>query len=667
MKFFRTIAKNFRVLFRLKTALVAIVFGPLFVIFLIGFAFNSSNAIQLTVGYHAPDNSQLTTDFISSLDNKYTTKSFEIERDCLKELEHGLVHTCIFFPPNFEITQGKENNVTFVVDKSRVNLAYTVIEGVSEQIGIKTDELSKSLTETLTSTLTKTGTVVDSTIGSLIKIKKDMNDNVNDAKVISDDLNEIKLEVKDFSFTGTSEIASIDNSLDDIQDEVETVLKEINTTINSLNTTDSKSGIISAINDLNEFVFTEYNDSTTRLSNLTTKISAVQTELNTVEDQIKTAKENTDNSREKIDALRTRLNSINSEVDGVKSNLESLSRDVSSIEITSSDQIVNPINTKIETISSDNNQLISLLPYLLMLIIMFVGLMLASTLVVVEKSSRASFRVFTTPTKDEFFILTTFVTAFIIVIAQLAIILLAVSYFLIDVFTANIGLNILILVLATSIFIMLGMAIGYLIKSQQGANMTSISIGALLLMLSNFVLPVESIVPGLRFIAEYNPYVLASETFRRATIFSMPLNEMLFEIGVLFAFTVVIFILIVIFQKLAKARYFNKNQHAKAKKIEEKKGLWIKNVLVNNELEFIEEVNKLSKEGYHQFIRKNSIKVGKFIKKELNKPQIAKRVRKLSQKELLNVIVKDKQDILAEIKKKHEQRMKEQKSNYHKD
>lgn len=662
MKFIRTIAKNFKVLFRLKTALVAIIFGPLFVIFLIGFAFNSSNAIQLTVGYHAPDNSMLTTDFVSSLEDKYTTKSFEIERDCIKELEHGLVHTCIFFPSNFEISKGKENNVTFVVDKSRVNLAYTVIEGVSEQIGIKTDELSKSLTETLTSTLTKTGTIVDSTIGSLIKIKKDMNDNVNDAKIISDDLNGINLEVKDFSFSGTSDIASIDKSLEDIQDEVETVVKENIPIIEGFGV-NGTGAVISALEDLNETVFTEYNDSTTLISNLTTKISTLQTELNTVESQIKTAKENTDSSRGKIDELRTRLNNINSEVDDVKSDLESLSRDISSIEITSSDQIVNPINTKIETISSDNNQLISLLPYLLMLIIMFVGLMLASTLVVVEKSSRASFRVFTTPTKDEFFILSTFVTAFIIVITQLAIILSVVSYFLIDVFTANIGLNILILILATSIFIMLGMAIGYLIKSQQGANMTSISVGALLLMLSNFVLPVESIIPAFRFIAEYNPYVLASETFRRATLFSMPLSEMLFEIGVLLGFTIFIFVLIVIFQKLAKARYFNKNQHARAKKIEEKKGLWIKNVLVNNEVEFIEEVNKLDNEEYHKFIRKNSIKVGQFIKKELNKPQIAKRVRKLSKKELLNVIVKDKQDILSEIKKKHEQRIKEQKSN----
>jgi DNA replication initiation complex subunit (GINS family) len=145
----------------------------------------------------------------------------------------------------------------------------------------------------------------------------------------------------------------------------------------------------------------------------------------------------------------------------------------------------------------------------------------------------------------------------------------------------------------------------------------------------------------------------------------MPLSEMLPEIGILLTFTIVIFIFIVFFQKLAKAKYFNRNQHAKAKKIEEIKGLWIKNVLVNDEKEFIEEIHKLSKEEYCKFIKKNSVKVVRFIKKELNKPDIAKRIKKLSKKDLLDIIIKEKRDILAEIKKKHEQRVKAKQTLHH--
>jgi len=661
MKFLKVLLKNFKVLFRLKSTLIAIIFGPLLVIFLIGFAFNSSNVVQLTVGYHAPDNSTLTTDFISSLNDKYTTKSFETNEKCINELKHGLVHTCISFPNDFVIRKGKENNVTFVVDKSRVNLAYTVIEGVSEQIGIKSDELSKGLAQTLTDTLSKTNTIIDSSIGSLIKLKKDMGDNINDANQISSDLNAIKLEVKDFSFSGTSNLASIDGDLSDIKSEVKNTVEDSIDDLNSIsgiNETE-KNSLINKLVDLNETVYDKYNSSTTLLTDLTTKISALQTELDSVEDQIKTAKTNTDTSREKINSLKARLETVNTDINSIKTNLESLSRDISSIEITSSNQIVNPISTKIETITSDNNQLVSLLPYLLMLIIMFVSIMLSSSLVVIEKSSRAFFRVFTTPTRDEFFIITTFVTAFIIVASQIALILSAINYFLIDIFSANIYLNILILSLAISIFIMIGMAIGYFIKSQQGANMTSISIGALFLMLSNFVLPVESMIPQLRAIATYNPFVLASETLRRATIFSMNFGDLFSEIGILATYTVGTFILIIFFQKLTKARYFNNNYNHKAKKIKKQEGLWIKNVLVNNESEFVKEISKLSNDEFKKTINKNSRKISKFINLELKNKSISKNLNKITKKELLMRIAKNNHNILEHIKQKHEKRIRE--------
>lgn len=661
MKFIRAIIKNFKVLFRLKAALIAIIFGPLFVIFLIGFAFNSTNAIQLTVGYNAPDDSVLTTDFITNLEDKYTTKSFLSGEDCVEELKHGLVHTCIFFPKDFVISKGKVNNLTFVVDKSRVNLAYTVIEGVSEQIGIKSDELSKDLTQTLTSTLTKTGTIIDNNIGSLIKIKKDMTENIKDVDQINSDLDNIDLEVQDISFSGTSIIASVDTNLDDIKDEVKGMVA-LNIPLLEAIGDNSTDPIVDSLNDLDSYVLNKHNVSTVSIAELTTKLSTVQIQINNMEEQLTNAKKNTDSSKESITNLKSNINSVFTSIESVKGDLEDLSRDINSIEITSSDQIINPISTKIETISSDSNQLISLLPYLLMLIIMFVSLMLASTLVVVEKSSRASFRVFTTPTKDEFFILTTFVTAFIIVLTQLAVILFATSYFLIDVFTANLELNILLLVLSTTIFIMIGMAIGYLIKSQQGANMTSISVGALFLMVSNFVLPVESIIPALQAVAQYNPFVLASETLRRSTLFNMPLHEMLPEVSILLGISIAIFIIIIIFQKLSKARYFKRNQHARAKKIKEIKGLWIRNILVYNEQDFIQEITKLSEENYNSFVKRHSIKIKKFIIKELNKPDIAKKIRTCSKKELLDMIIKEKQDIIEDIKKKHEIRVNNTKS-----
>lgn len=651
MKFYKTVLKNFKVLFRLKTSLFAIIFGPLLVIFLIGFAFSSSSNIQISIGYHAPDNSSLTNEFIQTMENNdYVLKQFPDNESCLKELKHGLIHTCVFFPTDFVIAEGKENLITFMIDKSRVNLVYNVIESVSQQIGIKSEELSKSLTEKLTSTLTDTATGIDTNIGSLIKIKKDVSESVKDAEIIRDDLANIDLESGSIDINAEKEIDEVDDLVDNILDAVRDAQE-----FAAINLSNSE--VDEIFDDLVDDVIDLQNMSENATDTLRAKIEEASNSLDDVAAKLDNAKERTDNSRQKIRELQDKLDDISNDVDKVKESLESMSRDISTIEITSSDQIVNPITTKIETISSDSNQLMILFPYVLMLIIMFVGLMLSSTLVVVEKKSRASFRVFTTPTRDEYFILTTFITAFIIVAAQLAIILGAVSYFLIDVFTANIGVNILLIVLASSIFIMIGMAVGYLMNSQQGANMTSISLGAIFLFLSNMVLPIESISPYLQQVAYYNPYVLASEMLRKSILFKISFNELLLDLLTLFAYSVIIFAVIIASQKFAKMKYFHRNPHIKTRKDRKEKGLWIKHRHIVTEKDFIEEVRSLNEKEYNKYIMKRSVKIKAFIKKDLERPTIAKKLRKFTKKELLEQFAKENKLILEDIKRKHEERV----------
>lgn len=650
MKFLKTVLKNFKVLFRLKTSLLAIIFGPLLVIFLIGFAFNSPSTIQISVGYHAPDNSTLTLDFIDTMEeNGYLLKSFPDNQSCTRELEHGLIHTCIVFPANFTIEKDKVNMITFFVDKSRVNLVYNVIEGVSEQIGIKSEELSKSLTEKLTSTLTSTGTVIDSNIGSLIKIKKDVASSSTDAQDIRDDLSAIDLDSDLVEIDADEEIDSVEYTVASILDQVRDAEEFAATNL-------SNSAVDEIFDDLVDDIIDLQNESDHALDELRAAISSASASLDEVAGKLDTAKEKTASSKDSINKLQDKLQSIASDIDDVKVSLESASRDISTIEITSSDQIVNPITTRIETVSSESNQLMILFPYVLMLIIMFVGLMLSSTLVVVEKKSRASFRVFTTPTRDEYFILTTFITAFIIVAVQLAIILGAVSYFLIDVFTANLGLNILLIALASSIFIMLGMAIGYLMNSQQGSNMFSISIGAIFLFISNMVLPIETVAPYLQKIAQFNPYVLASEMFRKSILFGITFGDVLFELLTLLAYSVIVFLLIIASQKFSKMKYFHRNPRVKEKRDKKERGMWIKHKHILSEKDFIAEVRALDEKEYEQYILKRSVRVKKFIKQELQRPQIAKRLRKLTKKDLLNEFAKENKAILEAIKKKHEER-----------
>jgi ABC-type polysaccharide/polyol phosphate export permease len=282
---------------------------------------------------------------------------------------------------------------------------------------------------------------------------------------------------------------------------------------------------------------------------------------------------------------------------------------------------------------------------------MFVGLMLSSTLVIVEKKSKAHFRVFTTPTRDEFYLWTTFLTAFTIVALQVIIILTLMQVFFVNLITANLAVNLVLLILSISIFIMIGMAIGYAMSNQQGTNMVSISVGAICLFISNMVLPLESISPYLKEIANFNPYVLASETLRQSILFNVSFEQIIPNLGILFAYTIIIAMAIILFQRVSKNSFFRNIPHIKAKRKTIIAQFTINSTVINSEKSFIEAIHKLNEEEFKLLVQKSKA-AKKFVKENLNHESLSKELKKLDKKEFLNKIISKKQEIIKDIESK---------------
>jgi ABC-2 type transport system permease protein len=661
-KFLHVLIKNFKVLFRAKTSFLAVVLGPLLIIGLIGFAFNSSSNIDLSIGYHAPDQSPLTVDIVSSLENTTSLQSFTSEEFCTNQLKLGLLHTCIIFPENFVIENGKTNNITYIVDKSRVNLVYTVIEEVSETVGVKSEELSRGLTEELLNTLTTTQTSIDSNLVSLIKLKRSVDSASADAQVISDDLGKIDLSYTSVNVPETGDISTLSGYTESIKDkalnargDILDAVEDIRADVGSNSSIETElASIESELESLNKTAIERYNESEALTATLLASLAGASDALDDIEEKLDNANSLTANSRQKIATLRESMTAINTEVDTIQTTLEATVTDINSIEVTSSDQIVNPINTNIETISSEANQLTILFPYVIVLVIMFVGLMLSSTLVMVEKKSRASFRVFTTPTKDEFFITTTFFTAFIIVALQVTLILLATKFFLVDIITQNMLVNIVLLVLAISIFIMIGMAIGYLLNNQQGANMASISIGAIFLFFSNIMLPLETLPPTVQKIASLSPYVLASETLRRSILFGLDFTQIIIDLAILLGYTVVVILLIVLFQKIAKTRFFKRNPHVKeTKKQKQYNVLWLGNKKIEDEKELVSLIQKIDDKDFQELLSKHHKTMKKFLFKKLGRKQRwIRKLKKLTREEFILEFAKSNKKLIDDLQVK---------------
>lgn len=659
MKFIKTILKNLKILFRLRASLIAVILGPLIVIFLIGFAFSTSSNIQINIGYHLGDESALSHNFINALQNKsYNLKEFSTQKDCENQIKQGLIHTCIFFPKDFVIQEGKSNNITFVVDKSRINIVYTVIDSVSKEIGFESDQLSKGLTDKLLQTLTATSEDVDYNIGSIIKIKRDTQVAQTSTGDIKTKLEHLNLTEEKVNVDFSNDITTLNKYNNNIYDKSKAVVQNGMTLVNSIRTTANETANLTTdannlealLITLNTTAHTANNKSAILSQEALLNIESAIEGVTKLTNKLKTAKSTTDTTKQDIVTLQATLSAVINSIDVVKQNLERTAHQINSIQIKSSEQIINPINTNIQTVTSDKNQLVIMFPYVLLLVIMFIGMLLASTLVVIEKKSKAAFRVFTTPTKDEYFTITTFVTSFIIIAAQVAIILILMKYFFIDIFASNILVNLVLITLSTTFFIMLGMAIGHFFSNQQGTNMASIFLGAIFLFISNIMLPLESVAPYLQKVAQYNPYVLASEMLRKSILFQSSFQDLQTEIFILLAYSVVILILLIIGQKLSRIVFIKNITTRKKKKTFQKKSeLIIQNKKIVTEKEFVKAIYVLTEAEFKKEIIGQKKKVKEFIKTTLKKPQFKKKLKHLEKDVLLDLFAQDNLRIIREI------------------
>ena len=116
--------------------------------------------------------------------------------------------------------------------------------------------------------------------------------------------------------------------------------------------------------------------------------------------------------------------------------------------------------------------------------------------------------------------------------------------------------NLVIIILLTgSVFILLGMLIGYLFKSGETANLAVISLACILLFFSNTILPLETLPSAIRSIAGYNPFILGVDALKEILLFKAPLANVALQFYTLLIYAVVLIILIFLVREASKRRY----------------------------------------------------------------------------------------------------------------
>ncbi|MFH1456038.1 MAG: ABC transporter permease [archaeon] len=459
VKLYYIIQKDLKLLIRSKASALIFLFGPLFIMFLVGFAFNTSAISGLTVGVYSDAYSELSENIVTNLnDEQYDVLRLASEEECINAVKFGNAQVCTVLPANMLLDNSNNNEVRIIVDNSRINFANQVSNDIAKKVLSESEEISGNIVLDILTTVDNINQKVATQKTSLDQLKED-----NSA--IREQFDLIALSDSNFDFDAISE--EVDN------------LKSVT------------------------------NSSSTAFRKLENLLSG----LTVVEAQIQNAQITLENVESTMISDATGLASINVA-------LSSIANDISNIKITNIDNIVSPVQNTIEPISPNNNYLLYILPSLLVLVIMFVSLLISSSTIISEKTCRSHFRNFISPTNDKLFMAGNFTSNLLVILFQLTIIFGVVYFFFNEVPIKSYALSAIVLVMLASFFIFIGMTLGSVFNTKQTVTIAAISLGIVLLFFSSVILPIETLSMPFRSIAMFNPFVLGESIIKKLILFN---------------------------------------------------------------------------------------------------------------------------------------------------
>ncbi|MFC1728081.1 ABC transporter permease [Nanoarchaeota archaeon] len=552
MKLLNIIQKNFKILLRSRSSATITFLGPLMLVVLVGLAFSNTETYGLNIGTY----SENYNDFSNSLLDKLTENNFQITKfdsqgKCISGAKQGDSNICIVFPKDMNL---ENNEVVFHVDYSKVNIVWMVLDSISEKISSKSKEIRESLTSNILEKMIETKSSMDSHKESAEKIKKAESAMQEKATTIQTGLDgmDVSISLTDLKLSDIRDkVEDIESTADYASEDLEELIETVNdSSLPSSEKNDIIGDIESIQGDVNDVLDIVSGNGTGTVIKL---VEELEGKLILVQGKLASLATTRGDAEEDLGIIKNLLEDNMKKVDNLKSAISVAISNIADVGSDQTSQIVSPIKTRIQPLTTQKTHFNYLFPTLIVLVIMITAILLSSTLVMNEKKSKSFFRNFITPTKDIIFNLGIFITSFLVILAQLVLFLLIASIF----FETNIWSSILttplILLLVISIFVFLGMFIGYIFKSPETNVLASISVSAVLLFFSSTVLPLESIPGALRTMANLSPFVLSENLLRQTLFFNFGYGEIWVGLINLLGYVLLLFIATLIAQKLLKS------------------------------------------------------------------------------------------------------------------
>lgn len=530
--------------------------GPLLLIGLVGFAFQSNNLTDVTVGIHNEIDGFDNT--IQSLiqQNGFNATFYDDQTPCIDENKQGITAACLSLTGNQSNLQAD-----VYLDFSRSQFAAAVLGEVKtvfddlqrRKLSEFADELQSNAADldvqltTFQDELASTETAItdmQDTVNNVNTSLQSANKSLGSIPEIQRRLNNIDNQLNETE----QYLTQIDGSVQDNQDAVETQQERATTLLDQRGCGDSYAEIESLTDDeiaatLNTadqptcvlvWNYKRYFDErAATLDDIEAGISLQQDKINTYQNQRENISEQplTALIGDEVQQARQRQRRIQGNLSQGLQRLQS-GLDESSDQLTSlrnadlldtlqgADNAVNPVNVNVNRHDELQNLTILdiLFPGILTTLASFVGILVGSVLVMKERVSNAGFRNAISPFPTSLLQFSSTITGGMISAIQVIVVLLVgITVFGLEtVFTVSI---IPFLIFTGIIYTILGQIIGRLAPNQEVSALLSIITAVLFLLFSNLITPLEKLHPVLGDIFAFTPFNLTMESLRRQLIF----------------------------------------------------------------------------------------------------------------------------------------------------
>lgn len=650
----KILKKNFALLLKSKMTSIVIFLGPLLIILLVGMAFNNNTFSQLNVGVYTPEYTDLSVSFIDTMKaDGFRIANFTSQDDCIQAIQQGSLHTCVVFPEDFQVQENESQEIIMYADYSKTNLVAIVRESMNKNIANRSEELSSELTGTIVTSLQFARQENDRILAEIVRTKTGIDGIKGRVDAIKNDLLDLDLESVEVDTEGLgTEMTELQTTVDSLENAADNLVKTSRDLIADVESdsgygSGNISGIISAfdndVDDYNDTISDKYNETSVKLDEITILVNNATAQVTEIESKLEGAKTFKSGSIASFNTINAELDGIKNDLDGIKSIVEGVNSRIDNIAVTSVSSIVNPIVTRTEPVTAPQSNITYMFPFLLILVIMFVSLLLASNMIIMEKTSKAYFRNFTVPTNDIVFVVATYLTNLFVVLIQLGLLLGVAYIFLQTQLFVDVPLVLAVILIAITMFTVIGMGIGYWFNTQEGAIMVSMAVGSVFLFVSNLILPLESMPLTVQELAKYNPFVMFSELMRKIILFNTKIQNLYVEILILLGASIIIFLFILLIQKLTKVKYFTKKLPHTTKA--EKKGKKTKGEVktfkmyektIESKADLLEELKKMDDKTFSQYVNEDKNDFLNWAKFVLKDKQLSQKLRVKTRQEMID-------------------------------